>query len=97
MEPLKQIEQMILNNNHRLNKHLQFQHQVLVFLLFLTFNEYVYIYFSLKDIPRAFSPLGGPLCPHKKKIKKNLVYSPQAIDYDSGRYYLIETLTEFKS
>ena len=31
-------------------------------------------FFFLKDNPTAFSPLGGPLCPHKKK--KNLVNNP---------------------
>ena len=42
----------------------------IVFLLFLTFVYICKYCFSTKDVPTAFSLMGGPLYPHKKKKKK---------------------------
>ena len=61
----------------------------------------MYLFF-LKDIPTAFSPLGGPMCPHKKKKKKtedlrklgNFKEIPEMLGFD-GEYTTVHPKAKF--
>ena len=51
----------------------------------------MYLFF-LKDIPTAFSPLGGPMCPHKKKKKTR---KKRLKTFPKGKVNLITKALEF--
>ena len=94
-----------INQIYGLMQHIttQLLHQFTMALFHIVFMTYRQIYLAKlinSNLPAAFSPMGGPECPHKEKrdsrtsalswnIYKNLFYRPPPSDYFSLFQYAL--------